>query len=159
MDTESLLKSLRDSDVDFVVIGGLALPVHGYARATLDVDLFIRPTPENARRMVQALKRFGYDVTDITADDLLRYKLLIRQYLVEADIHPFVKGVTFEQVWANKVEGQIGRAQVYFPSFDDLIQMKRAAGRPRDLEDVEHLMLARERRQKEGRTDPSVSGS
>jgi len=104
MDTEGLLKSLRDHQVDFVIIGASAFPVHGYARATLDIDIFIRPVRENAERTWRALREFGYDVTDIAIDDLLTKKVLIRQCIVEADIHPFVKGTTFEKVWANRVE-------------------------------------------------------
>ncbi|MEW6619348.1 MAG: nucleotidyltransferase [bacterium] len=98
MDTESLLKSLKEHKVDFVIIGATAFPVHGYARATLDIDIFMRPDRINAERVWQALKEFGYDVTDIKIEDLLQKKLLIRQYAVETDIHPFVKGVSFDRV-------------------------------------------------------------
>jgi hypothetical protein len=52
---------------------------------------------------VKALTEFGYDMTDLTVDDLQSKKILIRQYIVETDIHPFVKGITFEEVWQNKV--------------------------------------------------------
>lgn len=62
MDTESLLRSLTAHDVRYVVIGATAFPVHGYARATLDIDIFIEATPENARRTLAALKDVGYDV-------------------------------------------------------------------------------------------------
>ena len=126
------------------MIGGLCLPVHGYARATLDVDVFIRPERENAARIHRALREFGHDITDLSVDDLLSYKVLLRQYAVEADFHPFVAGVTFDEVWANKVKDRIGEVEVYFAGFDDLIAMKRAAGRPKDLEDIRQLMLVRE---------------
>ncbi len=96
MDIESLLRSLNAHSVEYVLIGATAFPVHGYARATLDVDIFIRPTPENARRTHQALAAFGYDLSSVTDEELLTKKILIRQYLVEADIHPFVGGATFE---------------------------------------------------------------
>ena len=146
MDTESLLKLLRDNLVDFVVIGASAFPVHGYSRSTLDIDLFIRPEQENARRMLKALREFGYDVTDITVDDLLSKKLLIRQYIVETDIHPFVTGTTFEKVWRNKVEDYYGTTSVFFASLDDIIEMKQAAGRPQDMEDLKYLLEIRKRR-------------
>ena len=139
MDTEGLLKSLKEHKVDFVVIGATAFPVYGYARATLDIDLFIRPTQVNAEKVWQALKAFGYDVTDIERKDLLKKKLLIRQYAVETDIHPFVKGVRFEAVWKNKVRAKFGNTFVYFASLHDLMKMKRAAARPKDLEDLKYL--------------------
>jgi len=122
-----------------VIIGATAFPVHGYARSTLDIDIFLKPDKSNAERVWHALKEFGYDVTDITVEDLLKKKVLIRQYAVETDIHPFVKGVSFEQIWKNKVKAKFGDTFVYFASLDDLIKMKRAAGRAKDLEDLKHL--------------------
>jgi predicted nucleotidyltransferase len=133
------LKSLKEHRVDFVIIGATAFPVHGYARATLDIDIFIRPTETNAEKTWQALKAFGYDVSDIKKEDLLKKKILIRQYTVETDIHPFVKGVSFEEVWINKVRAKFGNIFVYFASLDALIKMKRAAGRAKDLEDLKYL--------------------
>ncbi len=145
MDIESLLRSLNAHKVRYVVIGAAAFPVHGYARATLDVDIFIDSGEENARRTWDALRDFGYDVADLTIEALRTKKILIRQYLVETDVHPFVAGVTFEEVWAHRVEGKIGETASWFASLDDLIQMKQAAGRPKDLEDLRMLRRLRER--------------
>ena len=140
MDTESLLKSLNGHKVDYVIIGATAFPIHGYARATLDIDLFIRPDLQNASRALEALKDFGYDVSDLTEEDLLTKKVLIRQYLVETDIHPFVTGITFDQVWQNRLPGTYGNEKVYYASLEDLITMKKAAGRSKDLEDLKILL-------------------
>ena len=139
MDTEGLLRSLNEHSVRYVIIGATAFPVHGYARATLDIDIFIEPTPENAARARQALAAFGYDLTDVSTEDLLSKKVLIRQYLVETDIHPFVKGVTFEEVWSHRVQDQLGQTKAVFASLDDLIRMKEAADRPKDREDLRAL--------------------
>lgn len=144
MDIESLLRSLNEHSVEYVLIGATAFPVHGYARATLDVDVFIRPTAENARRTHAALRAFGYDLAGVTEDELLTKKVLIRQYLVEADIHPFVRGVTFDEVWKQRVEDRIGETPTAFASLDDLIRMKEAAGRPKDLEDLRVLRKLRD---------------
>lgn len=145
MGTEGLLKSLKEHKVKFVIIGATAFPVHGYARATLDIDIFIRPDRVNAERTWFALKAFGYDVTDVKIEDLLKKKLLIRQYAVETDIHPFVKGISFAEVWKNKVRAKFGNTFVYFASLDSLIKMKRAAGRPKDLDDLKYLRRLKER--------------
>jgi len=144
MDTESLLRSLNAHDVRYVVIGATAFPVHGYARATLDIDIFIEATRENATRTLAALRDVGYDITDVTVNDLLEKKLLIRQYTLETDIHPFVTGVAFEEVWQNRVEDTIGKTPAWFASLDDLIRMKQAAGRPKDLEDLRVLLKLKE---------------
>jgi predicted nucleotidyltransferase len=139
MDIENLLKSLKECKVKFVIIGAMAFPLYGYARITLDTDIFIEPTEENARRTWKALKKFGYDVTDITIEDLLTKKLLIRQYAVETDIHPFVTGATFSEIWKNKKKGKIGAIPVHFASLNDLIKMKKAAGRKKDKDDLRVL--------------------
>ncbi len=139
MDTENLLKSLNEHDVRYVIIGATAFPVHGYARATLDIDIFIEPTRKNARKARSALSEFGYDLTDVTTEELLTKKILIRQYILETDIHPFAAGVTFEQVWKNRVQGRIGNESAYFAGLDDLISMKQAAGRAKDIEDIRKL--------------------
>lgn len=113
MDTESLLRSLSAHEVRYVVIGATAFPVHGYARATLDIDIFIEATSENVERTLAALWDAGSDVTDVTRDDLLTKKLLIRQYILETDIHPFVTGVTFDEIWRNRVADQIGHTPAW----------------------------------------------
>ncbi|HNS18945.1 MAG TPA: nucleotidyltransferase [Sedimentisphaerales bacterium] len=146
METEGLLKSLKEHKVRFVIIGATAFPVHGYSRATLDIDIFIEPAPRNAERTRDALRAFGYDMSDVTIDDLLTKKLLIRQYLVETDVHPFVKGTAFDRVWANKVKSKFGQTFVWFASLDDLIQMKEAAGRPKDKEDLKFLRRLKQRK-------------
>lgn len=139
MDIERLLRSLNARSVRYVVIGATAFPVHGYARATLDVDFFIDAERGNAERVREALGEVGYDVTDLTVDDLLSKKVLLRQYRLQTDVHPTVKGATFDQVWANRVPGVIGETPAAFASLDDLIAMKEAAGRPKDVEDLRVL--------------------
>lgn len=145
MDTEKLLRSLKENKAIFVIIGATALPVYGYARATLDIDLFIKPDARNIKRVMKALEEFGYDLIGLTPEDFLRNKILIRQYTVEADIHPFVKGISFDDVWKNKIKAKFGKTEVYFPSLDDMIKMKKAAGRAIDKEDLKYLRRIKRR--------------
>jgi len=151
MNTEKLLKLLKENHVKFVIIGATAFPVHGYSRATLDIDIFIKPEKENAKRTLKALEDFGYDVADVTIDDLLTKKVLIRQYLVETDIHPVVKGVTFNRIWKNKVKARFGETYAWFASLDDLIAMKKAASRTKDKEDLKYLRALKKRLPKDRR--------
>ena len=139
MDTENLLRLLKENKAIFVVIGATAFPVYGYARATLDLDLFVKPELRNIKRVIKALKEFGYDLMGLSPEEFLKNKILIRQYSVEADIHPFVKGISFDEVWKNKIEAKFGATEVYFPSLDDMIRMKKAAGRAIDREDLKYL--------------------
>jgi len=139
MRAEKLLKLLQEHKVIFVIIGATAFPVHGYSRATLDIDIFIKPDHKNARKTWVALRSFGYNLMDLTPDDLLKKKTLIRQYTVETDIHPFVKGITFKTIWGNRIKAKFGKTNAYFASLKDLIKMKKAAGRPQDLSDLKFL--------------------
>ena len=154
MDTESLLKSLNAHDVEYVIIGATAFPIHGYSRATLDMDIFIRPTEENAENTWQALSDFGYDMSNVSVAEMLSKKILIRQYLIETDIHPFVKGITIDEVSKHKVVGKIGKTRAYFASLDDLIKMKKAAGRDKDKEDLKILLKLK---QKQGDQIPTFN--
>lgn len=139
MDTENLLRLLKENKAIFVVIGATAFPVYGYARATLDLDLFVKPELTNIKRVIKALKKFGYDLMDLSPEEFLKNKILIRQYTVEADIHPFVRGISFDEVWKNKIKAKFGETEVYFPSLNDMIKMKKAAGRAIDREDLKYL--------------------
>ena len=147
-DTERLVRSLNDHGVKFVIIGAAALPVHGYGRVTLDIDFFIEPTEENARRTLAALTAYGYDVSDLNLKELLTLKILFRGYATEADVHPMVEGVTFDDVWSRRVSDHVGTTPACFASLDDLIRMKEAAGRPKDLEDLKYLRRIRDTRKK-----------
>jgi len=146
MDIASLLRLLKENKVRFVIIGATAFPVYGYSRATVDTDIFIEPTKINASRCLKALAKFGYDISDITIEELLSKKILIRQYLVETDIHPFVTGIKFNEVWKNKVKAEMGGVNVYFASLDDLIKMKKAVKRQKDKADLKILLELKKKR-------------
>jgi predicted nucleotidyltransferase len=140
MTIRNLLQSLADHKVKFVVIGGLAFPAYGYIRNTYDIDIFFEPTKVNVKRLKKALIDFGYlGLEEYAVDQLLKKKTLFRQYLLSTDIHPFVAGAEFKTVWKNKREVEIENVKVFVPSLDNLIEMKKAAGRTKDLADLEFL--------------------
>jgi len=145
MDIENLLRCFNARDVEYVIIGALAMPVHGYFRASRDIDLFIRATDENARKTMRALEDAGYDVTDLSVELVMTRKLLFRQYALRTDIHPYVLGAGFEGVSSRAVNTRIGEVETRVASLDDLISMKTAAGRPKDLEDLKALEKLRQR--------------
>jgi predicted nucleotidyltransferase len=140
MDVEKLLRLLKENKVRFVIIGATAFPVYGYSRSTLDIDIFIEAKLPNAEKVRRAMSEFGYDVSDITVEDLLTKKVLVREYTVQADFHPFVEGATFDEVWARKIKAKLGDTFAWFASLGDLIKMKKAAGRAKDIEDLKYLL-------------------
>ncbi|OGC39045.1 hypothetical protein A2Y85_03845 [candidate division WOR-3 bacterium RBG_13_43_14] len=145
MDIENLLRSFNDHKVKFVIIGAAAFPIYGYARTTLDIDIFIKPTRINAQNCLEALSKCGYDISDLTIEQLLSKKTLFRQYYLEIDIHPYVKGITFETIWKHRARKKLGKVLTNFASLDDLIKMKKAAGRFKDRQDLKVLLRLREK--------------
>ena len=146
MGVKRLLKSLLDRKVKFLVIGAWRLPAHGHERMTRDIDIFVEPTRANARRTIAALLDVGYDsVMDVPPEIFLTKKVLLRQYVLQADIHPFVKGVSFKDAWKRRKKTNIKGLGVFVPSLEDLIIMKRAAGRKRDKLDLEVLEAIHQR--------------
>ena len=140
MTIQKLLQSLADHKIKFVVIGAVAFPAYGYMRNTYDVDIFFEPTKANLKRLIKALTSFGYlGLEDLTIKELLEKKTLFRQYPLNTDIHPFVTGADFKEVWRTKVGVEIEGVKVFVPSLDNLIAMKKVAGRKKDLADLEYL--------------------
>lgn len=109
-------------------------------RLTNDVDILIEPTRENAQRTLDALGKVGYNITELTVEEMLTKKILFRQYILATDIHPSAAGVTFKTLWKNKKAERIEGVPVFIASLDDLIKMKRAANRPKDREDLKALL-------------------
>jgi predicted nucleotidyltransferase len=149
MDIKTLLQSLLDHEVKFLVIGAWALPAYGYERMTKDVDIFFNPTKANAKRVVDALKAVGYDgIEDLPVQTILTKKVLMREYVLQADTHPFVKGISFGDAWKGRVRTEIKGLKVFVPSLGGLIAMKKAAGRARDKIDLQVLEKLREKKRK-----------
>lgn len=139
MDIKKLLASFNAHKVKYVVIGAAAFPVHGFDRTTQDIDIFIEPTKKNAKRAIQAMEVIGYDFQGLSIEQFLQKKTLFRQYVLDTDIHPFVTGVTWATVWRHRIRYTFEGVPGNFSSLDDLIRMKKAAGRPKDLEDLRYL--------------------
>lgn len=145
MNIKTLLQSLLDHKVKFLVVGAWALPAYGYERPTRDVDIFFESTEDNAKKIVNALQAAGYDgIQDLSIEQILKKKILFRQFILQTDIHPFIKGATFEDAWSTRVETEIKGLRVFVPSFDTLLNMKRAANRERDQEDIRQLEARRQ---------------
>ncbi len=139
MTIENLIKLLNEQQVEYMIIGAEACAIHGYARATNDIDILINPTEENIRRTRLALENFGYDTSEASLEDFQSKKVLFRHYWYDVDIHPDAKGIDTLQALKNKSPGIFEGIATYFASLDDLILMKKAAGRPKDIEDLRYL--------------------
>lgn len=140
-DFVELLRSFADHDVEAIVVGAHALAAHGHVRATKDLDVWIRPTLENAARAYRALAAFGAPLEELEVQDLATPGTVFQIGVapVRIDILTEITGVSFEEAWTDKVDAKLGGVGVFVLSRDKLIRNKRAAGRTQDLADVERL--------------------
>ena len=141
-----LLSALQEAEAAFVIVGAHALAAHGVARATGDLDILVQPSPDNARRVLEALLRFGAPVADhgLTVKDLAPPGMVYQLGLPprRSDLLPRIGGVEFDDLWAGRIEREVDGLRLAFPGLDDLVVNKRASGRPKDLLDVELLREA-----------------
>lgn len=140
-DYVEMLNELSDAGAEFLVIGAHALAVHGYLRATKDLDIWVRPTAENAKRVWVALARFGAPLRDVTVDDFAT-RGTIYQMGVDPDRIDIITepaGAEFEDAWDRRVTAVVDGVPYPVIGREDLIATKRAAGRRQDLVDVEEL--------------------
>lgn len=140
-DFKDLLRALNANAAQYLIVGGYALAVHLIPRATKDLDLFIRSNPENATAVYRALAQFGAPLKGMTEADFVDGTVFqIGQEPDRIDILQRIDGVTFEEAWANRIEGKIdGEVPASVISRDDLIRNKLATGREQDLLDVKKL--------------------
>ncbi|MDE3185957.1 MAG: nucleotidyl transferase AbiEii/AbiGii toxin family protein [Acidobacteriota bacterium] len=144
---KELLSAFNVHGVKYLIVGGYAVSFHAQPRATKDLDIFIKAAPENAHAAYQALASFGAPLDNIHESDLADPQKFIRfgQAPVAIDILPGISGVNFDDAWARRIESVIDPGTgltAFFISRADLIASKLAAGRMRDLADVEEIREA-----------------
>jgi hypothetical protein len=139
-DFRDLLSALNSHGVEFVIVGAFALAHHGRPRATGDLDVWIRPTPENARKLLAALTDFGFASVGLTEKDILSGQVIQLGYPpVRIDLLTVLDGVSKDDIWNGKMTGLFGDIPANYLSRRCLVDNKRATGRPQDLADLESL--------------------
>ena len=136
-----MLCALSDQQAEFLVVGAYAMAAHGYPRATGDIDLWVRPTPENAERVWKALEVFGAPVFNLTKADLCDPGMVfqIGRPPSRIDVLTRITGVEFADAWAQRIDIQIQGRTIPVLGKADLIRNKKGTGRPKDLGDVDTL--------------------
>ncbi len=140
-DFKEFLRLFDKHQVEYLVVGGYAVAYHGYPRATADMDVWVRRQPPNAERIVTALKEFGFDLPELSTDLFLKAGQIIRMGLppLRIEIWTTISGVEFDLCYANRIVEMIGRTRVNFMDLSNLKANKQAAGRHKDLDDLENL--------------------
>lgn len=140
-----MLSALVREKVEFLLIGGHALGIHGITRATRDIDFWVKPDPENAKAVWRAMAEFGAPMDLYEPDDLARPGMVLQIGVppLRIDVCTSIEGVGFESAWSNRTEHTVG--DITFPviGLDDLIRNKEATGRDKDMVDARALRKLR----------------
>lgn len=122
-------------------MGAYALAAHGFVRATGDIDLWVRPAPQNAERVLRALRRFGAPPSDVSEQDLVEPDIVFQIGVAprRIDILTTIDGVTFGEAWAARDVVEVEGIGVPVISRAHLAKNKEATGRPQDLGDAAWL--------------------
>ena len=140
-DFRDLFAEFNGHGVEYLAVGAHALAVYGHVRATKDLDVWVRPDPENAKRVLRALTAFGAPTDELMEADLVEPGLIFQIGVspVRIDIITSIEGVGFDAAWPARVLTKFADQPVGVLSKQHLIQNKRAAGRTQDLADLERL--------------------
>ena len=136
-----LLELFNARRVEYLVVGGYALAHHGAPRTTGDLDLYVKPDAENARRIVEALAAYGFGSLGLGTEDFSAPDRVVQLGVppVRVDILTSISGVTWEEAVAGASPGTYGAVPVRYIGRTAFAKNKRAVGRNRDLADLEAL--------------------
>ncbi len=137
----AFLSLLNSNRVRFLVVGAHALAAHGQPRFTGDLDVFIERSPRNAKAVRKTLYEFGFEERAVSTEELQQPDFVVRlgRPPVGIDLLTGISGVTFKTAWKNRRPAKIGRVPVHIIGRADFIRNERAAGRTKDLLDIELL--------------------
>jgi hypothetical protein len=135
------LLEFNAAEVEYLIVGAHALAAYGHVRATKDLDIWIRPRPENARKVLVALQSFGAPLLDLSENDLSRDGLIFQIGIapLRIDLMTSIDGVNFDEAWPERVKTNFLEVPSFVISKRHLIANKKATARLQDRADVEHL--------------------
>lgn len=150
-DFRDMLCLFNEEKVEYLLVGGWAVSFHANFRVTDDIDLWVRPSRENARRVILALTRFGAPLHGMDVEEFAnpRYGLHIGVPPGRIDLLTTLKGVEFEHAWDNRVEDELSGIPVHVIGREELLQNKAEVGRPKDLADVDAMRRSQQRENKQ----------
>ena len=140
-DLREFIECLNSNEVEYLIVGALAVSWHGFARYSADVDFLIRPSQANAERVLRALSQFGFGSLDISASDLtISGKVIQLGYEPNRiDVMTSITGVSFGEAWDDRAHGDLDGLPVNFIGRASLLRNKDATGRAKDRIDAEEL--------------------
>ena len=141
LDFKEFLRLLNEKGVEYLLIGGYAVGYYGYPRATNDIDVWIAIAPDNAERVVVALREFGFNTPDLSVGLFLAHNKIVRMGIppMRIEISTGISGVDFAECYAERVTAEIDGIIVNVISLRHLRINKQASGRYKDLNDLDNL--------------------
>jgi hypothetical protein len=135
------IELLNLNEVEYMVVGAHALAFHGRPRHTGDLDIWIKPSFDNADKMVKVLEDFGFGSLGLTKEDFLRdnYVTQLGYPPLRIDILNAISGVNFDDAYKGRILGQNGELAISFINISDFIANKKASGRAKDIGDINAL--------------------
>ncbi|MCI0488592.1 MAG: hypothetical protein L0229_18550 [Blastocatellia bacterium] len=145
-DFRDLLAEFNVQGVEYIIVGAHALAAHGHVRATKDMDVWVRPDAENAKRALRALKEFGAPLHDLTEADLATPGTVFQIGIppLRIDVITAIDGVSFDEAWPARLLTKFADQTAAVLSREHLIRNKRASGQTQDMADVEWLETDKE---------------
>jgi hypothetical protein len=140
-DFKEFIQLLNAHKIDYLVVGGYAVAIHGFPRTTGDIDFWIKPEKENAERIVKALIEFGFGSVDIRVDDFIKQDSVVQLGFPpnRIDIMTSVSGLEFDECFTNKKEIEFEGEKINFISLHHLRLNKKSTGRDKDNLDLKNL--------------------
>ncbi len=139
-DFKEFLKLLNAKKVKYLVIGGYAVGYYGYPRTTNDLDIFVAAEPKNAEKLVTVLRAFGFSGADLSPELFLKDRIVRMGVApIRIELATEISGVSFGECYAKRVVALIDGVRVNLISLSKLKKNKKASGRHKDLDDLEHL--------------------
>jgi hypothetical protein len=141
-DFKEFIEALNKSEVEYILVGGYSVIIHGYNRTTGDLDVWIKPTKKNYSKLKNAFSMFGMSVFDMTEESFLSNDLDVFTFgrpPVSIDILTSVKGIDFDETFDTSIITVIENVRVRVIHLNQLRKAKHAANRPKDQDDLLNL--------------------
>ena len=140
-DFKDFLRLMNLHNVQYLLIGGYAVGYHGYPRATADMDIWIAIHPDNAKKMVNVIKKFGFSIPELSEALFLEKRKIVRMGVppIRIEILTEISGVEFDECYRNRIIAMIDDVEVNIIDLVNLKKNKKASGRPKDINDLEYL--------------------
>ncbi len=140
-DFREFIQLLNDNKVRYLVVGGYAVAIHGHPRYTKDIDVWLWLDPQNAEKVIEAIRQFGFGSLDLQAEDFLVVDQIIQLGYPpnRIDLLTSLPGVDFEDCYLDRFITEIDGVNVSFINLENLKTNKQASGRAQDLADLDNL--------------------